>query len=120
MKELTCIVCPMGCALAVDEGAAGLMVSGNRCPRGQVYAQEEVCFPKRVVTATCAAAGGEPRRIPVKTSAPCPRDAIPELLTDIYRVTVSLPVCAGDIIIADWHGLGIDVAATRSAAVCGA
>ena len=125
MKELTCIVCPIGCALVVDEGSAAgenpaaLTVTGNTCPRGIAYAREEICFPKRVVTATCAASGGGLRRIPVKTSAPCPKEKIPELLAEIYRTKVALPVRAGDIIIADWQGCGIDLVASRSAALCG-
>ncbi|MDR1099508.1 MAG: DUF1667 domain-containing protein, partial [Treponema sp.] len=98
MKNLTCIVCPAGCSLTVEEGPAGpgprLTVTGNRCPRGAVYAQEEFSTPRRVVTATCPVmeeAGGEPgrpRRLPVKTTAPCPRERIPALLADIYRITV--------------------------------
>ena len=123
MKELTCIVCPIGCSLTVDEGSvaadspASLTVTGNRCPRGTVYAQEEICFPKRVVTATCALAGEglhALRRIPVKTSVPCPKEKIPELLHDIYETKIKIPVKAGDVAIAGWQGEGIDVVATRT------
>ena len=128
MRELTCIVCPVGCALAAQEsadagGAPALKVAGNRCPRGAVYAQEEIRAPKRTVTATCAAVfeGGAagrglcaPRRVPVKTSAACPREKIPALLADIHRAKVALPVRLGDVVIADWGGLGFDVVATRS------
>ena len=124
MKELTCIICPMGCSLVVDGAAnnpSALTVIGNRCPRGAVYAQEEICFPKRVVTATCTLGGDGHhalRRIPVKTSAPCPKEKIPELLADIYSVKVTLPIHAGDKIITDWKGCGIDVVASRSIALC--
>ena len=123
MKELTCIVCPIGCSLVADESSvsadssAALTVTGNRCPRGVVYAQEELRFPKRVVTATCACGGEDspaPLRIPVKTTVPCPKDKIPELLGDIYKTRITLPVHTGDVIIADWKDSGIDVVATRS------
>jgi CxxC motif-containing protein len=133
MRNLTCIVCPIGCSLSVEEGEAGssgfpqLTVTGNRCPRGAVYAQEEIRAPKRVVTATCAIvdggaiadAGGKagqsggPRRVPVKTSGPCPREKIDALLKEIYQTRVPLPVKAGDKILPDWNGLGIDVVAVR-------
>ena len=130
MRELTCIVCPIGCSLSVEEGPASgnklpaLTVTGNSCPRGAVYAQEEIRAPKRVVTATCGIAFslGEtaahrsltaPRRLPVKTSAPCPKEKINELLGDIYRLKVSLPVKAGQKLIADWKGSGVDVVAVR-------
>jgi len=119
MRNLTCIVCPVGCSLTVDEGAAQsgeLTVTGNRCRRGLVYAQEEIRAPKRTVTATCGLRGAHRsiRRIPVKSAAPCPTEKIPELLRDIYRIKVELPVRRGDTLISDWMGLGIDLVATRT------
>ncbi|GHV94253.1 molybdopterin oxidoreductase [Spirochaetia bacterium] len=125
MRNLTCIVCPMGCSLTVEEGASGtdglpsLSVMGNRCPRGAAYAQEEIRAPRRVVTATCGVQGGTPglyapRRVPVKTVAACPREKIPALLADIYQTQVSLPVKAGDTVIANWKGEGINVVAVRT------
>ena len=132
MVELTCIVCPMGCSLSVEEGPAdssglpALSVTGNRCQRGAVYAREEIRAPKRVVTATCAIGGMDgtasgfrrdlyaPRRIPVKTAAPCPKEKIAALLKDIYNTTVQLPVQAGDTIIENWKGEGINIVAARS------
>jgi CxxC motif-containing protein len=103
--------------LLVDEGPDAIAVSGNRCPRGAVYAQEEVRSPKRMVTATCGICGNSvARRVPVKTSSPCPKEKIPELLADVYQATVNLPVKAGDTIIANWQNCGIDIVATRSIA----
>jgi CxxC motif-containing protein len=110
---------------------AVLGVSGNRCKRGAVYAQEEIRAPKRTVTATCAIAEDPagsvpdalkgrseyaPRRIPVKTTSPCPRERINELLGDIYRLSIKLPVKAGDPLIEDWRGTGIKVVAVRDLA----
>jgi CxxC motif-containing protein len=131
MKNLTCIICPSGCSLAVEEGPPGpggfpeLTITGNRCPRGAVYAREEIRSPRRVVTATCgimedgAGTEGGPagrglRRIPVKTTGPCPREQIPALLEEIYRTRIRLPVKAGDLVIANWRDSGIDVAAART------
>lgn len=116
MKELTCIVCPIGCLLNVEENGENLSVSGNKCKRGEVYAREEIFAPKRTVTATCNIAEAEciVGRVPVKTSAPCLREKIPALLDDIYKTTVALPVKAGDVIIANWKGEGIDVVSTRT------
>jgi CxxC motif-containing protein len=128
MKNLTCIVCPIGCSLTVEEGALAadgfpeLKITGNRCPRGAVYAGEEVRAPKRVVTATCGIKRSAsnipsltaPQRLPVKTSVPCPKEKINELLKDIYRTQVTLPVKTGDKIISAWKDSGIDVIAVRS------
>ncbi|MEW6564465.1 DUF1667 domain-containing protein [Gracilinema caldarium] len=136
-RELTCIVCPIGCSLTVTDKENGeLEVTGNRCPRGAAYAVEEITAPKRVVTATCrlGPAGAcsesdskdpiyqrmrrhglcDPRRLPVKTSAPCPKEYIDELLSEIYRTQVNPPVRRGDIIIKNWKNLGLDVVAARA------
>ena len=117
MRSLTCIVCPIGCSLEADEDPGGIVsVTGNRCPRGEVYAQEELRSPKRTVTATCQIdrEAASVRRIPVKTAVPCPREKIPALLDDIYKLKVSPPVKAGDVLIKDWKGEGINVVATRT------
>ena len=52
-RELTCIGCPMGCALTVElENGAVTAVHGNTCPRGDAYARKEVTAPTRIVTTT--------------------------------------------------------------------
>jgi len=110
---------------SVPESTSTLTITGNRCSRGIIYAQEEIRAPKRVVTATCGICFTDdgtgsrrsltaPRRLPVKTSAPFPKERITELLDDIYRLKVSLPVKADDHLITDWKGSGIDVVAVRS------
>jgi CxxC motif-containing protein len=134
MRELTCIVCPIGCRLSVEESPDGrLAVSGNRCARGALYAEEEIRSPKRVVTATCriewsAKAGGRSggkagggaealgglRRLPVRSSVSCPKEQVDELIADIYAVAVSPPIKRGAAIISNWKGRGIDVLASRS------
>ena len=122
-EELTCITCPIGCRLAIDRLSGGeLAVTGNRCPRGAVYAREELLAPKRTVSATvrvqgaAQSVGGQPsvRRIPCKTSAPFPKEKVGELLEAIYAKDVPLPVSRGDILINDALGSGIDVVVTRT------
>ena len=129
MYNITCIVCPMGCYLSADDsdGLDNLSVTGNRCSRGVAYAKEEIFAPKRVVTATVSVqpTAMQPSaetqsttvslpRIPVKTTSPCLKEKIPALLRDIYNVKVSLPVKAGDIVIAGWNGENFDVIVTRT------
>jgi CxxC motif-containing protein len=121
MKELTCIVCPIGCSLNVKDESGELSITGNKCRRGGVYAQEEIRAPKRTVTATCKIDGetGTARRVPVKTSSPCPREMIPALLDDIYKARVTLPVKVGDVVIPNWKNEGIDIICTRTLSVQG-
>jgi CxxC motif-containing protein len=66
VKELTCIVCPKGCALKVTlEGKEILKVEGHTCRRGEVYAKDECLTPMRTLTTTAAVIGGGV--VPVKT-----------------------------------------------------
>ena len=119
MRNLTCIVCPIGCSLDVMEdinSPGNISVTGNSCQRGIVYAKEEIRAPKRTVTATCAIESEtcSVRRLPVKTTSACPKERIPELLCDIYKLKIPLPVKAGDIVIAGWNGSDINVVVTRT------
>jgi len=117
MRNLTCIVCPIGCSLDIEENNSAnlnnehINVTGNKCASGVAYAIEEIRAPKRVVTATVSS---PVMRIPVKTSSPCLREKIPALLQDIYKIKIKPPVKAGDVMIENWNGEGIDVIATRT------
>lgn len=134
MRELVCIVCPRGCHLSVGD-PPGCPVSGNACPRGSVYGKNEVLDPKRVVTATCparriagsgAVSAGEdgafrpvrdgPRRVPVRTTSAIPRALVMELVAELARLPVPLPVRAGTVVLENWRDTGASVIVTRDLA----
>jgi CxxC motif-containing protein len=120
-EELICITCPLGCHLTIDRGPEEtLAVSGNRCPRGVRYAEEELLAPKRVVSATAridgATIAGSISRVPVRTTGPYPKDGVPEALAVIYALSVKLPVRRGQVLVTNLGGQGVDVIATRSLA----
>ncbi|HPO49475.1 MAG TPA: DUF1667 domain-containing protein [Spirochaetota bacterium] len=111
-KEYTCIVCPLGCSLVLEEQNGSIFVTGNKCNRGEVYAKEEFSSPKRVVTATCKS--NNKLRIPVKSDKPVPKENIFELLGAIYSLKANIPINTGDIVIANYKNLGINIVASRS------
>ena len=49
-RNLTCIICPRGCALTVEGEKDNLVVTGNACPKGKQYAIDECTHPVRTVT----------------------------------------------------------------------
>ena len=112
MKELVCIVCPKGCRLQVDE-EHGYAVTGNRCPRGAAYGRNELLHPTRVLTSTVCIQGGLHRRLPVKTTAPIPKELIFEAMDTLNEVHLTAPVHLGQVVIHDLLGTGVDVVATR-------
>ncbi len=113
-RELTCIVCPRGCQLKVelDDSGAVLSVTGNVCPRGKQYAIDECTHPMRTITSTVRSSSGEP--IPVKTSRTIPKELMFDCMKEINKVTVSLPVTIGQVVIPDILGTGADVVITAN------
>jgi len=88
-------------------------VTGNTCPKGETYAIAEVENPARIVTTTIAAAGLSIKMIPVRSSLPVPKPAIPKVLEYLRTITVTKPVNLGDILCENILGLGVNVVATR-------
>ena len=114
-KELICISCPAGCRLTAEKESNGAwQISGNRCPRGKAYALQELTDPRRVVTAVVPT--GDPLHcvLPVRSSAPFPKDKIAALLNKLYSMKVATPVLCGEIILSDALGTGIDIIATEN------
>lgn len=113
-RNLTCIVCPRGCALTVsfDENGSIKSISGNLCPRGKAYAENECVHPVRTITSTVRCLDGE--MIPVKTSSPIPKELMFEVMKEINSVRAADDIRIGDAVIKDVLGTGADIIATRS------
>ena len=115
-RELTCINCPLGCALTVTIDGENITVAGNTCPRGEVYGKKEVTDPTRTVTSTVPVSGGDIARVPVKTASDIPKGKIFDVMGDIHRATVTAPVSIGDVVVENAAGTGVNVVAARDVA----
>lgn len=115
-KEMACIVCPMSCHLIVklDEVGNVINVSGNTCPRGEVYARAEMTNPVRMVTSTVVLKDGPYKRLPVILSDVIPKNEIFHVMEEINKVKVCAPVHINDIIIKNIAGLHVNLIASRS------
>ena len=48
-RNLTCIGCPLGCAITVImDGGNVVSITGNTCKRGSDYAAKEVTHPTQI------------------------------------------------------------------------
>ena len=113
VRDLTCIVCPKGCALKVEtEGKEILSISGFACPRGKQYAIDEATHPMRTVTSTARTENGEV--IPVKTDRAIPKEAIFDCMKEINAACVKLPAKIGDVIIERVLGTDANVIVTAN------
>ena len=113
-KIMNCIMCPMGCEMTVTlENGKFAGVTGNSCPRGAKYAETEVTDPRRMLTTTVRIKGGLLPLLPVVSSDVLPKGKIAECAAFLRKVTVQAPVKAGEVIVADILGLGVDIVASR-------
>ena len=105
-RELTCIVCPVGCNLVaqIEEGEV-VSVTGNTCPRGKIYAETECVAPMRTITTTVRCQSGE--ILPVKTDRAIPKEKIFDAMKIINNASPVLPISVGDVIIKDVYGSNI-------------
>ena len=114
VRNLTCIVCPKGCDLAVLRDADGiLIIKGNECEHGHVYALEEMTAPVRVLTTTVALRGGRLPLLPVRSSAPLPRERLMACMEVIAGVVATPPLGRGAPVVRYILGTGVDMVATR-------
>ena len=111
MKEFTCIVCPRGCSLTVDDEGN---VSGNTCPRGKEYAINEITNPKRTITTTIRVRNREDTLVSVKTSEPIPKELIFKAMEIINSVSVEAPTRIGTVVIKNILETPADVVITKN------
>lgn len=112
MVDLICIVCPVGCHMEVDV-ENGYKVTGNACPRGEVYGKEELIAPKRVVTSTVIIEGGIHKRVPIKTSIAIPKEKVFECMELLKDIQLKSPVKVGDVVLKNIFGTEADIVVTR-------
>lgn len=120
-RELTCIGCPLGCALTVtmeetDGCISVTAVTGNTCPKGDAYARKEVTNPTRIVTSTVRVSGGVCPMVNVKTVSDIPKDKIFACAKALKDITAAAPVKIGDVLLANAAGTGVDIVAARNVA----
>lgn len=114
-KELTCIGCPLGCALTVTlEGAAVCAVCGNTCPRGEAYARKELTNPTRIVTTTVRVRGGTMPMASVRTAEDIPKGKMFACVAALKEVVLDAPVTLGQVVLPDVAETGVAVLATRN------
>ena len=112
-KEMTCIVCPRGCTLAVElDGKDIKSIDGFACPRGRKYAIDELTHPVRTITSTVLCDDGGV--VAVKSDAPIPKELIFECMDLLNKTVVHLPVGIGEIIIENVLDTGANIVASAN------
>lgn len=117
--QFNCTTCPSECLLTVEverdvngSVAAIHSVTGNRCPRGDKFAHQELTCPMRVLTTTVAVSGGDEALLPVRTAEAIPLALHAQAMDLIRGVVVEAPIRMGDVVLEDLLDTGIDLIAS--------
>lgn len=112
--EVVCILCPKGCLIQVSQGAESLNITGNACPKGMPFAEQEWTHPMRSLTTTLRTDSAQGFRAPVKTSDRISKDDLFKVMAYLSLIQVALPINMGDCLVKNVLDLGVDVVATLS------
>ncbi len=108
--KTTCILCPRGCVLTVDENQK---VTGNRCSKGIEYGKAEQTAPKRNFSTTVAIDGGAFPRCPVKTDKEIDKKLVIEAAKLTKEIKLKAPVFVGDIVLENLLGTDVNLVVSR-------
>lgn len=109
MREMTCITCPNSCLLYVEQKEGKIIVTGNKCKRGEAFAAAELTHPMRTISSTVRTVYKDIPVLPVRVSEEIPKEKIFDVMKEINKVTIDHPVDIGDVIIPHVLGLSADV-----------
>ncbi len=108
-RTLTCLVCPRGCLLTVDEHNN---VTGNMCARGIPYAHQELTNPKRTLTYVIKV-NGVKEPVPVRTDVPISKDLIPDVVAHLNTLEFNAPLAFNEVIVANIFGSGANIITSK-------
>lgn len=114
MKEMTCITCPNGCALQVDDTKGKIQVSGNKCRKGEEFAIAELTHPMRTICSTVRTIYPETPVVPVRVSGEIPKEKIFDVMKELNKVRVDRRVGRGEVLIPNVLGMGVDIIVTSN------
>ena len=109
-RELTCIMCPLGCQLTVTIDGENITVTGNNCKRGEIFGKEEVTCPMRIVTSSVKTEKGVRA---CKTSKPVPKSMIFEVMKEIEKLRLK-NAKFGEMVIKNVLNTGADIVITAN------
>lgn len=115
LREYTCIICPNGCEIQADvENGKILSITGNICPKGESYVEQELTDPRRNIATSVLVKNGELPLASVRLTAPIPKGEIGKAMEEIRKISLEAPVKAGTVVISKILGYESDVIVTKT------
>jgi CxxC motif-containing protein len=114
VRELTCLVCPVGCRARVYvEGGRAVRWENLECRAGEEYVRKEVELPLRDFFTVVRVKGGGV--VPVRSTGPISKDRLLEASRELAGLEVEGPIRVGEVLVKGLLGMGVDVVATGEA-----
>lgn len=117
--QFNCTTCPSECLLTVEieRDADGHVaevrsVTGNKCPRGDKFAHQELTCPMRVLTTTVAVSDGDEALLPVRTAEAIPLELHAQAMALIRGLVVNAPIHMGDVVLPNLLNTNINLVAS--------
>ena len=111
MRKITCVVCPKGCQMLVEQNGTTWGVTGHGCPRGEKHAISEITNPVRSLTSTVRVSNRIDKMVSVKSATPVAKNNILKLMQKIRLAEVEAPIHIGQVLFKDVYG--VDIVATK-------
>ena len=110
--KFNCTICPSECLLTVEverdaDGAVAEVrsVTGNRCPRGDKFAHQELTCPMAV-------SGSDEVLLPVRTAEAIPLALHAQAMDLIRGLVVEAPIRMGDVVLKNLLDTNINLIAS--------
>jgi CxxC motif-containing protein len=114
LEKLTCIMCPLGCEMDVQQNAAAFELTGNKCEKGITFAREEILDPRRNLATSVPIPGKDFKMLSVRLSERVHRELLFPILREIATLRPTPPIVCGAVFLPNVLGTGVDVIATRT------
>lgn len=115
-KVITCVTCPLGCAITVrGDGDTIESITGESCKRGIDYAKNEFSHPQRILTSLVKVTGSASPLVSVRSDRPIPKDRMFAIMDEVRGAVAAAPVSIGQVLIENVCGTGANIIATADA-----
>ncbi len=111
-KMLVCIQCPQGCKLSVKTQGEEVLVTGNKCSRGDGYARQELLNPCRTLTTTVRTTFPDFPLLPVRTAGEIPLGSVLTAMGEINGLLVKKRLRPGDVVLDKLSDIDVTLIAT--------
>jgi len=115
MREIICIVCPFSCRVKMSvKNKKIVSLKGNKCRRGEEYAEQEFYNPQRVLTTTIKVKNSDLLPLlPVRTDKSIPKGKLRKCMQYLANIEVETPIEIEQVIASNILNTGANVIATR-------